>query len=82
MSKETLYSVLRRVDSASSLGGLKELVSYGIISYSVAYHYEIYLQYDTFKTKGFSKKACIDNVANNFDIDISTVYRVIKSMNS
>lgn len=77
MSQNNTFQTLNRLDKDYNL---TSLFKNGILSYSVCFHYEVYLKYDTYLKTGSTKRDAKDLTMNDFDIDINLLNRIIRKM--
>jgi hypothetical protein len=60
----------------------KEWIQSGIISCSVLFHWEIYARYDALKKMGNSEVMTRFRIAEQYKMNESTVFRIVKKMES
>lgn len=82
MATSTIKSNIEIINELKRTGALKSLVSSGLFPSKVVYHMEIYFYVDAKLQSGERKTRAVREAAIQFDIDESSIFRILKSFSS
>ena len=82
MPDSTIKSNIEVINDLEKTGALKSLIQAGLFPAKVILHKEIYFYVSAKLQSGEKKTEAVRNASIDFEIDESTIYRILKSFSS